>query len=71
MSTVEISSDTKSGLGLGGASVVEDFLVGIQWFSRLVSGDFREETMFDGIPLRSTRRIVSHSYGDGEGVGQL
>jgi hypothetical protein len=32
-SAVEISSDLKSGLGLGGASIVEDLLVGVQGFA--------------------------------------
>jgi len=71
MSAIEISGDLKPGLGLGGASVVEDFLVRIQWFSGPVFGDFREETMFDRIPLGGTSGIVSHGYGESEGVGQL
>ena len=71
MSAIEISGDLKPGLGLGGASVVEDFLVRIQWFSGAVFGDFREETMFDRIPLGGTSGIVSHGYGESEGVGQL
>ena len=37
MPTVEISSDVKSGLGLRGAGIVEDFLVRIQWFASPVS----------------------------------
>ena len=36
-SAVEISSDLKSGLGLGGASIVEDLLVGVQRFARPVA----------------------------------
>jgi hypothetical protein len=37
VSAVEISSDPKSGLGLGGAGIVEDLLVGIQRFACPVS----------------------------------
>ena len=37
VSAVEISSDLKSGLGLGGASIVEDLLVRIQGFTRPVA----------------------------------
>ena len=69
--TVEICRDAKPGLGLYGASIVEDFLVRVQWFASPVSGDFRKQAMLDGIPLGSSRRIMCHSYGQGEGVGQL
>lgn len=71
MSAIEISGDLKPSLGFGGASVVEDFLVRIQWFSGPVFGDFGKETMFDRIPLRGTSGIVSHGYGESEGVDQL
>ena len=36
-SAVEISSDLKSGLSLGGAGIVEDLLVRIQRFARPVA----------------------------------
>jgi hypothetical protein len=36
VSLVEISSDLKSGLGLGTADIVEDLLVGVQRFARPV-----------------------------------
>jgi hypothetical protein len=36
-SGVEISSDLKPGLGLGGAGIVEDLLVGVQRFARPVA----------------------------------
>ena len=71
MPAIEISSDAKPGLGLSGAGIVEDFLIGIQGLTRPVSRDFREEAMLDGIPLRGASGIVSHGYGQGEGVGQL
>jgi hypothetical protein len=53
VSAVEISSDLKSGLGLGGAGIVEDLLVGVQRFARPVARDFGEEAMLDGIPFGS------------------
>ena len=37
VSAVEICGDPKSGLGLGGASIVEDLLVRIQGFTRPVA----------------------------------
>jgi hypothetical protein len=45
VSAVEISSDLKSGLGLGGAGIVEDLLVGVERFARPVARDFGEEAM--------------------------
>lgn len=36
-SAVEISSDLKSGLGLSGAGIVKDLLVGVQRFARPVA----------------------------------
>ena len=51
--TIEISGDLKSGVGAGGASIVEDFLVGIQRFARPVSRNFGKQSMLDGIPLGS------------------
>ena len=71
MPAVEISSDVKPSLGLSGAGIVEDLLIRIQWFASPVSRDLRKEAMLDGIPLRSASGIVSHGYGQGEGVGQL
>ena len=37
VSAIEIGSDLKPGLGLGGAGIVEDLLVRIQWFARPVA----------------------------------
>ena len=71
MATVEIGSNAKPGLGLSGAGIVEDFLVRVQWFASPVSRDFRKQMMLDGIPLGGAGRIMCHSYGQGEGVGQL
>ena len=52
---VEISSDLKSGLGLGSTSIVEDLLVRIQRFAGPVARDFGEEAMLDGIPFWKRR----------------
>ena len=71
MMTIEVCIDAQPGLGMSGAGIVEDFLVRVQWFASPVSGDFRKQAMLDGIPLGSAGRIMRHSYGEGEGVGQL
>ena len=70
-SAVEISSDPKTGVGLGGAGVVEDLLVGVQRFARPVARDFGEEAMLDGIPFGSAGGIVGDGHSQGKGVGQL
>ena len=55
----------------GGASVVENLLVGIERFARPVPGDFREQAMLDGIPLGSTGWKMSNRHVESKGVGQL
>ena len=71
LAAIEVGGDREAGLGPDGASVVENLLVGIERFACPVPRDFREQTMLDGIPLRGASGIVSHGYGQGEGVGQL
>jgi hypothetical protein len=68
---VEISRKAKAGLGLGGAGVVEDLLLGIQWFACPISRDFGKQAMLDGIPLRRAGRVVGYGYSQGEGIGEL
>jgi hypothetical protein len=62
VATVEVSGDRETGLSSGGANEAEDLLVAIERFAGPVFGDLREETMLDGVPFRSARRVV----GDGE-----
>jgi hypothetical protein len=61
--TVEVSSDGQAGLSSGGANEVENLLIAVERFASPVLGDLRKETMLDGVPFRSSRRVV----GDGEG----
>ena len=61
----------EASLGSGGASVVENLLVGIEWFAGPVPRDLGEEAMLDRIPLGSARRVMSHRDGERKGVGQL
>ena len=70
MSAVEISSDLKSGLGLGGASIVEDLLVGIQRFGFPVSAT-SEQAMLDGIPFGSTGGVVRNGDAQSQAIAQL
>jgi hypothetical protein len=61
LGAVEIGGDRQSGLSLGDAKEVEDFLVAVQRFVGPVLGDFREQAMLDGIPLGGAGGVV----GDG------
>ena len=61
--TVEVSGDGQAGLSSGGTNEVENLLIAVERFTGPVLGDLRKETMFDGVPFRSSRRVV----GDGEG----
>ena len=38
---------------MSGAGIVEDLLVGVQWFAGPVAGDFGKEAMLDRIPFGS------------------
>ena len=71
MAAVEISGDLKSGLGFGGASIVEDLLVGIQRLASPVSRDLGEKAMLDGIPFGSASGIVGHGHSKSKRVGEL
>ena len=63
VATVEVSGDGQAGLSSGGTNEVEDLLIGVERFASPVLGDFRKETMLDGIPFGSPGGVV----GDGEG----
>jgi hypothetical protein len=62
VATVKVSCDRQTGSGFGGANEAQDLLVAVERFSGPVLGDLREQTMLDGVPLGSARRVV----GDGE-----
>ena len=68
---IEVGSDLEAGLCSGGAGVVENLLIGVEWFAGPVSRDFGEEAMLDGVPFRSTCRVMSHCHGEGKRIGQL
>ena len=69
--TIEVGSDLEAGLGSGGAGVVENLLIGVEWFAGPVSRNLGEEAMLDGVPFGSTCRVMSHRHGEGKGIGQL
>lgn len=71
VATVELSSDRQAGFRSGGSDEVKDLLIAVEWFACPVFGDFGKETMFNGVPFGSARRVVRHGKGQTEGVGQL
>ena len=71
VAAVEIGGDLKTGLGSGGASLVENLLVGNQGLARPVARDLGEEAVLDGIPFGGAGGIVGHGDGKRIGVGQL
>ena len=63
VATVEVSGDGQAGLSSGGTNEVENLLIAVERFAGPVLGDLRKETMLDGVPFRSSGRVV----GNGEG----
>ena len=59
---VEMSGDSQTSCGFSGSDEFENFLIAGQRLTGPVFRYFREETVFDGIPLGSTGGIV----GDGD-----
>lgn len=60
MPTVEISGDVKSGLGLRGAGIVEDFLVRIQWFASRVMSHRRTNATAPALDSTGLARSVPY-----------
>jgi hypothetical protein len=71
VATIQVGGDAESGLGAGGAGVVEDLLVGVEGFTRPVPRHLREEAVFDGIPFGGTGRVVGHGDRQRRAVRQL
>ena len=71
VAAVEIGGNLEAGLGPGGASLVEDLLVGIQGLARPVARNLGEEAVLNGIPFGGAGGIVGHGEGERIGVGQL
>ena len=60
----------KSGRSGGGANVLEDGLIALQRATRPIVADLGKEAMFDGIPYRGPRRIVTDRDLQAVGVHQ-
>lgn len=71
LAAVKVGGDGEAGLGLGGAGIIQNLLIGVERFTRPVSGHLREQTMFDGVPFGSSGGIVGHGDRQVERVGQL
>src|ERR1035438_4033241 len=62
----EIGADGKAGFRFGGSDEVENLVDIGERFACPVLADLAEQTMFDGIPLRSARGIVADGNGEAE-----
>jgi hypothetical protein len=71
VATVKVSVDRQAGLSSGGTNEVENLLIAVEGFTGPVLGDLRKETMFDGVPFRSSGRVVGDGEGEAVGIGQL
>lgn len=60
----------ESGGGGGGANVLEDGLIAVQRATRPIVADLGKQAMFDGIPFRAPRRIVTDRDLQAVGVHQ-
>ena len=60
MTTVQVSGDSQTSLGSGGANEAEYLWVGIERFAGPVLRNLGEETVLDRVPLRGTGRIVGN-----------
>jgi hypothetical protein len=69
LSSIPVCGDRESGTSAGGANEIEHLLIAIQWL-RPVLGDFREQTVLDGIPFASAGGIVSYVGSEVELVAQ-
>ena len=71
VATVEVSGDRQSGLSSGGTDEAEDLMIAVERFAGPVLGDFREETMLDGVPFGGAGRVVGNRESQTERVSQL
>jgi hypothetical protein len=71
VATVEVSGDRQTSFCSCGANEVQDLLVTVERLASPVFGDFGKETMLDGVPLGSARRIVGNGESQTERVGKL
>jgi len=71
MMTVQVGGDNQSGFRGRGADEVKDFLIGTQRLTGPVFGDFREESMLNGVPLGSAGGVVSNGNLEVEGISEL
>jgi len=62
----EVGLDFESGGGCGGAKVVEDGLVAVEWSAGPVLADLAEQPVLHGVQFRRAGGIVAD--GDGEAM---
>ena len=68
---VKVGRDREAGFSGSGANEVENLLIAVEGLAGPVFGDFREEAMFDGVPLRGACGEMGDSEIEAERVGEL
>jgi hypothetical protein len=68
VATIQVRGHRQTRLDSGGADKAEDLLAAVERLTRPVFGDFREESMLDGVPLGRARGIVGHREREATGI---
>ena len=69
--TIKICRNSEAGASSSLANELEDLLVTDEWLASPVLGNFREQTMFNGIPFRGASRIMRDGNGETELIAEL
>ena len=67
---VQTGTYAQAAAGVCGANVVQNGFVVSQGLGRPVLADEREHPVFDGVPLRGTRRVVGDAHAHAEAVAE-
>jgi len=71
ITSVQVGGDSQAGFCGSRAYEVQDLLIAIEGLTGPVFGDFRKESMLNGIPLGSAGGIVSNGDVEAKGIGDL
>ena len=69
--TIKICRNSEAGASSSLANELEDLLVTDEWLASPVLGNFRGQTMFNGIPFRGASRIMRDGNGETELIAEL
>src|ERR1700722_16493445 len=66
-----MSGNRQSGLSSGGADKVQDLVITIERLTGPVLGNLGKETMLNGVPFGSARRVMGNGESQAKRIGQL